>query len=50
MLEKVENLMDNKEAYENMKKKSVEIFEKKFTAEIYARNIEAVYEDVYNGR
>ena len=50
MLEKVESLMNDKEAYESMKKKCVEIFEKKFTAEIYARNIEAVYEDVYNRR
>lgn len=50
MLEKIESLMDNKEVFEQMKKNCVEIFENKFTAEIYARNIESVYEGVYTGR
>lgn len=36
-------LMDNNEIYEYMIKRSVEIFNQKFTAEIYASNIEAVY-------
>ncbi len=50
MLEKIEKVMNDTEAYENMQKRCVEIFEKKFTAEIYARNIESVYAGVYNGR
>lgn len=42
----IEILMDDKEKYEYMKKRSVEIFEEKFTAEIYARNIEKIYAGV----
>ncbi|MDD5944532.1 MAG: glycosyltransferase family 4 protein [Clostridia bacterium] len=37
-------LMDDKDTYEYMSRRSKEIFNEKFTAEIYARNIEAVYE------
>jgi len=39
-------LMDEPETYKYMQKKSVEIFNTKFTAEIYARNIEKVYSDL----
>ncbi|MEA4816528.1 MAG: glycosyltransferase [Lachnospiraceae bacterium] len=39
-------LMDNKEKLEYMREKSAEIFEKKFRADIYARNIEKVYKDL----
>ncbi|MPN41698.1 hypothetical protein SDC9_189253 [bioreactor metagenome] len=42
----IEILMEDKEKYEYMKKRSVEIFEEKFTAEIYARNIEKIYAGV----
>ena len=47
MAKYMEILMDDKEKYEYMKKRSVEIFEEKFTAEIYARNIEKVYAGVF---
>lgn len=39
--------MDEKEIYEYMQKKSKEIFQQKFTAKMYARNIEKVYEDLF---
>ncbi len=42
----IEKIMDNKETFEYMKEKSKEIFNNKFTAEIYARNIENVYRNV----
>lgn len=37
-------LMDHPEIYERMKRRAEEIFAEKFTAEQYARNIEAVYD------
>ena len=46
MAEKLIKLMDDKSIYEYMKKRSVEIFNEKFTAEIYARNIENVYKEL----
>ncbi len=46
MAEKLIKLMDDKSVYEYMKKRSVEIFNEKFTAEIYARNIENVYKEL----
>ncbi len=39
-------LMDDKDTYDYMKNRSVEIFNQKFTAEIYARNIENVYTEL----
>ena len=39
--------MEEKEIYEYMQKKSKEIFQQKFTAKMYARNIEKVYEDLF---
>lgn len=50
MVDKIKMIMDNKELYAAMKEKAKEIFNEKFTARIYARNIEEVYEDVYNRR
>lgn len=41
-------LMDDRKTYEYMQKRSVEIFNEKFTAEIYARNIENVYAGLMN--
>ena len=43
MAKYIMKLMDEPETYAYMKNKSVEIFNKKFTAEIYAENIEKVY-------
>lgn len=42
----LEKLMDNRDIYEYMQKRSVEIFNEKFTAEIYAENIENVYAEL----
>lgn len=39
----IERLMDDTKTYEYMKKRSQDIFESKFTAEIYAKNIENIY-------
>lgn len=39
-------LLDDNETYKYMQKRSVEIFNEKFTAEIYARNIEKVYAEL----
>ena len=39
-------LMDDKDTYDYMKNRSVEIFNQKFTAEIYARNIENIYTEL----
>jgi len=50
MAKYIEELMDNKETYEYMKKQSEEIFSNKFTAQIYAKNIEAVYEGLSERR
>ena len=46
----IEKLIDNKEIYEYMKKRSKEIFSSKFTAQIYAENIEKVYEELSERR
>ena len=43
-------MMEDKEAYTQMSKACLEIFRQKFTAETYARNIEAVYRRVAEGR
>lgn len=40
-------LLDEPETYKYMQKKSVEIFNSKFTAQIYARNIENVYTQLW---
>lgn len=43
MAKYMEILIDDKEKYDYMKKRAEEIFNEKFTAKIYARNIEKVY-------
>ena len=48
MAKYIEMLIDDKKTYEYMSKRAIEIFNSKFTAEIYARNIEKVYEDIMN--
>ena len=44
MVKHLNLIIDDVDKYNYMSKKSVEIFNEKFTAEIYARNIEKVYE------
>ena len=44
--EYLEKLIDDKETMEYMQKRSVEIFNERFTAQIYAENIEAVYDEL----
>ncbi|HCT64399.1 MAG TPA: glycosyltransferase family 1 protein [Lachnospiraceae bacterium] len=46
MAKYIEIIMEDNEQYEYMKTRSVQIFNEKFTAEIYARNIEKVYSGV----
>ena len=42
----IKELLFDKEKYQYMKKKSIEIFEQKFTSKVYAENIEKVYESM----
>ena len=49
MAKYIEKLYDDKDTYEYMKNKSIEIFNNKFTAQIYADNICKVYESVMKG-
>ncbi len=46
MAKYIMKLMDEPETYKYMQNKSIEIFNSKFTAEIYARNIEKVYTEL----
>lgn len=39
-------MIENKQSYQYMSQKAVEIFQNKFTAEIYTKNIESVYKQV----
>ncbi len=43
----LKKIIDEKEVYQYMQKKSKEIFQQKFTAKNYARNIEEVYEGLF---
>jgi len=43
-------MMEDKEAYQRMSEACLEVFERKFRVEIYARNIEAVYRRVAGER
>jgi len=43
MADAIAEMMDNKARYEQMAKSCLDVFAQKFTADIYARNIEAVY-------
>lgn len=47
MAEYIIKLMNEPETYQYMQKKSVEIFNSKFTARIYAKNIENVYTQLW---
>lgn len=42
----IKEILLNKEKYEYMKNRSIEIFEQKFTSKVYAENIERVYESM----
>lgn len=42
----IEKSFENVEKYDYMKKKSVEIYENKYTSKVYAQNIEKVYESL----
>lgn len=44
----LKKIMDEKEVYQYMQNKSKEIFLKKFTAKTYARNIEKVYQNLFD--
>lgn len=46
LAEAILKLINDKTKYKYMQKRSVEIFKRKFTAEIYAANIQSVYEGV----
>ncbi len=46
MAEKLCLLLENKELYEKMQKSCERIYNEKFTAEVYARNIENVYKEI----
>ena len=48
MAEKLEKLLSDESLYEEMSKNALEIFNKRFRADIYARNIENIY--LRNGR
>jgi len=43
LAEAISKMMENKEAYAHMQKSCLDVFRQKFTAEIYARNIERIY-------
>lgn len=47
MADMLRKAMDDKDAYETMKQRAKEIFNEKFTGEIYARNIENVYAGLF---
>lgn len=44
--EKIEKLLKDTKLMEEMKKKSIEIFEEKFTVQVYTKNIQEFYEKV----
>ena len=45
----IARLMDEPETLAAMRRAALETFEKRFTADIFARNVEAVYEKVMEG-
>jgi len=49
MAEKLEVLYKDSEKYSYMSKRALEIFNEKFTAEVYAENIEKIYDSVLEG-
>lgn len=42
----IEEILEDKEKHQYMKRRSVEIFEENFTSKVYAKNIEKVYESM----
>jgi len=46
---KLETLMDRPELRARMSRRAKEIFEKKFTGQVYARNVESVYRTIWKG-
>ncbi len=44
----IEDILSNKDKYEYMCKKSIEIFDENFTSKVYTKNIEKVYESMVN--
>ena len=46
LAEKIAELIEDKELYEKMQAESLLIYNEKFTAEVYARNIESVYTQI----
>ncbi|MCI1930811.1 MAG: glycosyltransferase family 4 protein [Clostridia bacterium] len=49
LAKKLEALYKDKEKYDCMSKRAVEIFNEKFTAKVYAKNIEDIYASVLEG-
>ena len=46
LAEKIAELIENEELYKKMQDESLLIYKEKFTAEVYARNIESVYAQI----
>ena len=46
LAEKIALLIEDSTLYDKMKEKSLEIYKEKFTAKVYARNIEGVYSQI----
>jgi len=46
LAEKIAELIEDKELYKKMQEESLLIYKEKFTAEVYARNIESVYAQI----
>lgn len=44
----IEDILSDKEKYEYMCKRSIEIFDENFTSKVYTKNIEKVYESMVN--
>ena len=48
LLNYLKKIMDDTKTYQYMQKRAKEIFQQKFTAKMYARNIEKVYEGLFS--
>lgn len=46
LAEKIALLLEDEDLYNKLKEKSLEIYKEKFTAEVYAKNIESVYSQI----
>lgn len=49
LAEKIEYLLTNKNAYNEMKDGALKIYEEKFTADLYANNIQNYYKKILKG-